>query len=1068
MKRWVVLAGVFGLFGWLSGCDSGGGPCGSCDDGVACTVDTCDEALVECAHAPSDELCAQGERCNAETGCEAAPACEVDADCDDYVFCNGAETCGGGTCQAGTVACDDGVACTTDTCDENMNQCVNEPDDARCAADQVCDRDQGCILAQPCSLDSDCDDDDPCSNDTCVQEVCRHAANSGAACDDGLYCTDPDTCAAGVCIGVPRDCGPAEYPCDENVCVEADGGCVTRPRAPGAACDDEDYCTVGETCQDSECTGGTPRDCAGELGPCQTGVCDADAQACVGEPANDLEPCDDQDPCTLDDICYTGECVGEPDPCDDENACTLDSCTTDDGCVHDPDPACNPTGSACESWQGCVGAVCMAPEEGYPEGMCSQYCTPGAVACVGDAVCAERDGDFICVATCALTGGDTCPRPGYQCANVGGAQGGCVPGEDLCEDGQDNDIDGQADCLDYDCAVADNCLQTCNAGSLLTCGQVVNTQLTSAASVYGFYPGCSTHFYGGAEHVYQFTAAEDGVLTVTLDTDGFYGALFVLSEACTPQLTCAGMDEQFGVDTERVSVPVVAGRSYFAVVEGYDLGEQGQYTLEVICGEPELCTDLADNDLDGAIDCADADCVADPACEGHEFICNDNEDNDGDEEYDCFDTDCEASPVCLPEEPCNDNLDNDQDGDTDCWDWDCVSAPACAAEHDCTDGVDNDADSLLDCYDDDCAETYDCSAEHNCNDGQDNDVDGWPDCEDNDCLANPVCIPEAECTNTQDDDLDGLIDCDDPDCSVDVACADTCAASGVADGCWDQINGNTGGQANNFETYACDDYYTFSGPERVYSFTPTESGTIYFYIGSNAFDAYLFILKDACIPASLDACVGYTGITAGTSDSIELIVEAGHTYYAVIDSLGMAEAGAFTFRPDCMGEEVCNDGADNDLDGATDCADLDPGDCMTSPFCVDTCTATEELTCDMWGDASSTTSSSAIDDYMDVCPGTDYPGGEKIYHYRGATTQVVDVRIEASLFSDMAVAVVTDTCTPSVTTEYCEDDRTGMEPIAVNEHVYFQAEANVDYYIIVDSIQSGRKYFIITVGCNNP
>ncbi len=60
----------------------------------------------------------------------------------------------------------------------------------------------------------------------------------------------------------------------------------------------------------------------------------------------------------------------------------------------------------------------------------------------------------------------------------------------------------------------------------------------------------------------------------------------------------------------------------------------------------EQCTDRTDNDGDGMIDCADADCFADPACEpgkGEETTdstCSDWVDNDGDGVFDCDDADC--------------------------------------------------------------------------------------------------------------------------------------------------------------------------------------------------------------------------------------------------------------------------------------------------------------------------------------------------------------------------------------------------------------------------------------------
>ena len=52
--------------------------------------------------------------------------CTTDAECiaSDGLFCNGDETCVSGTCQAGTPRnCDDGDACTQDTCNEATDSC---------------------------------------------------------------------------------------------------------------------------------------------------------------------------------------------------------------------------------------------------------------------------------------------------------------------------------------------------------------------------------------------------------------------------------------------------------------------------------------------------------------------------------------------------------------------------------------------------------------------------------------------------------------------------------------------------------------------------------------------------------------------------------------------------------------------------------------------------------------------------------------------------------------------------------------------------------------------------------
>ncbi len=58
-----------------------------------------------------------------------------------------------------------------------------------------------------------------------------------------------------------------------------------------------------------------------------------------------------------------------------------------------------------------------------------------------------------------------------------------------------------------------------------------------------------------------------------------------------------------------------------------------------------------DDDCDGATDCNDADCAADPACvctpdETPEVTCDDGNDNDCDGLTDCDDSDCDGDPAC--------------------------------------------------------------------------------------------------------------------------------------------------------------------------------------------------------------------------------------------------------------------------------------------------------------------------------------------------------------------------------------------------------------------------------------
>jgi len=104
----------------------------NCSDGIACTVDSCDENLAGCVNVPHDELCDTDFVCNQMEGCSIPPNCEFDADCqDDSSVCNGTPKCMGGKCVSTALDCDDMDDCTADTCDEGMGGCVNDPYDTQ-------------------------------------------------------------------------------------------------------------------------------------------------------------------------------------------------------------------------------------------------------------------------------------------------------------------------------------------------------------------------------------------------------------------------------------------------------------------------------------------------------------------------------------------------------------------------------------------------------------------------------------------------------------------------------------------------------------------------------------------------------------------------------------------------------------------------------------------------------------------------------------------------------------------------------------------------------------------------
>jgi hypothetical protein len=190
---------------FFSACSGGtSSPCGDCSDGVACTVDTCNEETEQCEHQADDSRCGQGEICDSQDGCVPDVECTGDANCDDRQYCNGAERCVDNKCQAGTaVNCADIVNCTDDTCDEDMNVCINTPNNANCEAGYRCDIMRDCI-PNVCATDIDCDDTNICTTDTCVDNACEYE-NNPVSCNDYLWCTENDECVDGKCQGTLRD-----------------------------------------------------------------------------------------------------------------------------------------------------------------------------------------------------------------------------------------------------------------------------------------------------------------------------------------------------------------------------------------------------------------------------------------------------------------------------------------------------------------------------------------------------------------------------------------------------------------------------------------------------------------------------------------------------------------------------------------------------------------------------------------------------------------------------------------------------------------------------------------------
>jgi len=323
------------------------GACGAgataltCDDGNACTDDTCDPEK-GCTFTPNNAACDDGNACTVGDACASGSCLGGDAaTCDDGNVCtddscNPAVGCGH---TPNTVGCSDGNACTTDdVCAEGLCLSGEAPncEDGNPCTDATCDADFGCIYTPNNAACNDgdacttvdlcedgacvgldppnCDDENACTDDSCDPVVgCQHA-NNVAPCDDGNACTEPDTCAGGGCVG-----GAAPNCDDGSICTD-DGcdpelGCTHTNNA--VPCDDGDACSISDGCSNGLCIGGGAKNCD-DGNPCTDDGCDPNS-GCIT--SNNANPCDDGSPCTLSDSCAAGACVGSQSPCQNGGSC---------------------------------------------------------------------------------------------------------------------------------------------------------------------------------------------------------------------------------------------------------------------------------------------------------------------------------------------------------------------------------------------------------------------------------------------------------------------------------------------------------------------------------------------------------------------------------------------------------------------------------------------------------------------------------------------------------------------------------------------------------------------------
>jgi len=217
--------------------------------------------------------------------CTAVPANQFAA-CDDGKFCTVGDSCQNGVCAGSQQKlCEGGDACHVAVCDEATQGCVTTP------------------------------------------------GNNNAQCDDGDSCTYFGTCSNGVCQKGPSiDCSFLNTACTMGVCLPGGNGCSSAPVNNGNVCNDGQFCTQNDTCQNGACTGGPPLQCA-PPGGCFISICDETVDSCTSVPGNDGMVCEDGNACTIGTTCLTGVCAGGTPSADGIDCNDGTSCTTGEICA---------------------------------------------------------------------------------------------------------------------------------------------------------------------------------------------------------------------------------------------------------------------------------------------------------------------------------------------------------------------------------------------------------------------------------------------------------------------------------------------------------------------------------------------------------------------------------------------------------------------------------------------------------------------------------------------------------------------------------------------------------------
>jgi hypothetical protein len=561
----------------------------------------------------------------------------ADPDCQAFPACVGSkEICNNGIDddKDGFTDCQDPECKTAANCQSKPEICSNGRDDD---ADGLVDcNDPECFTAPNCQT---------------RREICNNGIDDDG---DGLVdCKDPQcfgdpACRTRVeiCTNGIDDDGNGLVDCKDPQCF-SDPACQPKPEICDNGIDDDKDGFVD--CQDLDCKGAPkcqpqPEVCNNGYDDDGDGLVDCNDPECFLAPNCQVKPeiCGngiDDDGDGLTD-CKDPQCFSDPACQPKIEICNNKIDDDGDGAVDckDPDcfgdPSCGPKTEICgngidddgNGWVDCEDPACVTDPSCPAK---KEVCTNGKDD-DGDGLVDCDDPDCFKHPKCKVPGQEICNNGldddedgKIDCADSDCASLPiCKPGTEVCDNKKDDDGDGAADCDDPDCKTFPACMTTvCNPtvdfGTINPKGSTATKTVDLAGTSDVYLSTCVVP--GGGEVVTRFTLS--GQTDLKLEYDQLSGdhafALFRagLGEACNAN--SKGCFDPQSAKTGSFSIKSLDAGVYYLIVEAFAKGLEGKVKVTLSTGPAtgvENCSNGIDDDGDGAVDCADLDCVLTPGC----------------------------------------------------------------------------------------------------------------------------------------------------------------------------------------------------------------------------------------------------------------------------------------------------------------------------------------------------------------------------------------------------------------------------------------------------------------------